>query len=204
MEVEALAASFLEWVGAFFFLPLASQLSGREGARKRNERLTPLDRRFGLSGAVVSRSTRSNDCRSGVPRSLSWLMVSSSRSSWPGYPEWFAPVRAEGSDNWVPRFNNLKKLSKLITRYYEEGLGKSLDGVEAPNLTAVAKGENDKETLKLCQLVLALAVQCPSNQDQIAKIQSLRKESQHGIMNLIERVMQQLAGDDVQGAPYVN
>ncbi|RUS13083.1 hook-related protein family, partial [Endogone sp. FLAS-F59071] len=114
-------------------------------------------------------------------------------------PKWFKLIRsADVGDNWVLKFNNLKKLYKLVTRFYEEILGQSTDNLLAPNLNAIAKESDVVETLKLCQMVIALAVQCENNQIYIEKIQTLSPALQHALMLSIEQVMTRINGGDVQ------
>ncbi|KNC96680.1 uncharacterized protein SPPG_07893 [Spizellomyces punctatus DAOM BR117] len=109
-------------------------------------------------------------------------------------PQWFKAARAaEYGDNWVLRFNGLKKLHKLLMGYYEEVLGQNSAGLETPNLTAIARDADILELLKLAQLVIALAVQCENNQRYVMKIQSLSQDSQHALMLSIETVMGRLA-----------
>ncbi|KAJ2582948.1 hypothetical protein EV177_010231, partial [Coemansia sp. RSA 1804] len=72
--------------------------------------------------------------------------------------QWFKSIRsADIGDNWVLKLNNLKKLYKLVTRYYEEVLGYPASNLGEPNLGAIAKEGNGEELLKLCHLILTLA-----------------------------------------------
>ncbi|KFH66906.1 hypothetical protein MVEG_07431 [Podila verticillata NRRL 6337] len=104
--------------------------------------------------------------------------------------KWFKLIRsADMGDNWVHKYNNLKKLHKLITRYLEEKLGQSLANLDPPNLNAIAKDGDEHELLKLCELVIAIAVQCERNQYYIQKIQSLPQESQHALMLSLEQII---------------
>ncbi|KAJ3290095.1 hypothetical protein HDU79_003511 [Rhizoclosmatium sp. JEL0117] len=99
----------------------------------------------------------------------------------------------DAGDNWVLRFNGLKKTHKLVTTFYDEVLG--LRGVHAlpiPNLTAIARDADTEEVLKFAQLVVVLAVQCEHNQIHIERIQSLPPESQHALMLAIEQIMTRL------------
>jgi len=97
---------------------------------------------------------------------------------------------ADLSDNWVLKFNNLKKLNKLVTRYYEEVLGQQefSDKIPSINLTAIAKDADVDEILKLCQLVIVIAVLNDNNSIYIEKMQSLSQSSQHALMVCIEQV----------------
>ncbi|KAJ3289904.1 hypothetical protein HK104_007134 [Borealophlyctis nickersoniae] len=108
--------------------------------------------------------------------------------------QWFSLVRSiDTGDNWVLKFNNLKKLYKVLIGFYEEVLGQNTAGLEVPNLTSIARDADVIELLKLSQLIIALAVQCENNQKYIAKIQSLSQQSQHSLMLAIEMVMGRLA-----------
>ncbi|KAI9286976.1 hypothetical protein BC943DRAFT_275454 [Umbelopsis sp. AD052] len=105
--------------------------------------------------------------------------------------KWFKLIRsADLSDNWVLKFNNLKKLNKLVNRYYEEVLGQQdfTDKIPNINLTAIAKDADVDEILKLCQLVIVIAVLSENNSIYIEKMQSLSQSSQHALMVCIEQV----------------
>ncbi|KAJ1812271.1 hypothetical protein LPJ75_003731, partial [Coemansia sp. RSA 2598] len=95
-------------------------------------------------------------------------------------------------DNWILKMNNLKKLYKLVTKYYEDVLGYPASNLAEPNLAAIAKNEDPEELLKLCHLVLTLAVQCERNQVYIGKIMSLDEDDQRSLMVSIESVLAQL------------
>ncbi|KAI8799731.1 HOOK protein-domain-containing protein [Cladochytrium replicatum] len=112
-------------------------------------------------------------------------------------PNWFRILRnLDPGDNWVLKFNNLKKVYKLIIGYYEEVLGQSTvalaHNAAQPNFTAIARDMDEGELVKLAQLVLGLAVQSARNQMYIEKIQSLDEDAQHAIMLGIEEVMAKL------------
>ncbi|KAM3583801.1 hypothetical protein VKS41_003772 [Umbelopsis sp. WA50703] len=95
------------------------------------------------------------------------------------------------------RFNNLKKLHKLVIRYYEEIMGQDIECIPVVNLNAIAKDADAKDLLRLCQLVVALAVQSENNNMYIEMIQSLTQKSQHALMVSIEEIMSQI--NDVDG-----
>ncbi|KAJ2145676.1 hypothetical protein IW136_000886 [Coemansia sp. RSA 678] len=116
--------------------------------------------------------------------------------------QWFKSIRsADIGDNWVLKLNNLKKLYKLVTRYYEEVLGYPAANLGEPNLSAIAKNEDGHELLKLCHLVLTLAVQCERNQVYIGKIMSLGEDDQRCLMVAIESVLAQLGSADPDTEP---
>ncbi|KAJ3104069.1 hypothetical protein HK100_004106, partial [Physocladia obscura] len=112
-------------------------------------------------------------------------------------PLWFKKGRGvalDTGDNWVLRFNALKKTYKLMTTYYEEVLAQPyVRLLPAPNLTAIARDNDSLETLSLSVLVITLAVQSENNQQHIARIQHLAPEQQHALMLAIEQIMTQLS-----------
>ncbi|KAF9970893.1 hypothetical protein BGZ73_006260 [Actinomortierella ambigua] len=95
-------------------------------------------------------------------------------------------------DNWVHKYNNLTKLYKLVTRYLEERLGQSVASLEPPNLNAIAKEGDSVETLKLCALLIAVAVQCERNNVYIQRIQTLPHEAQAALMYSLEQTIEAL------------
>ncbi|GAA6024880.1 hypothetical protein JCM11491_006665 [Sporobolomyces phaffii] len=98
------------------------------------------------------------------------------------------------SENWVLRFNNLKRLYKLLIRYFEDVLSSSTTELHTPNLQLVAKGEGEAadEVCKLSGLVLALAVQSEHRLRYIEHIQSLDEWVQAELMYSIEQVMKKV------------
>ncbi|GAA5976900.1 hypothetical protein JCM5350_007285 [Sporobolomyces pararoseus] len=116
--------------------------------------------------------------------------------------EHFKPLSAALSnskalgENWVLRFNNLKRLYKLLIRYFEDVLSSSTSELHTPHLQLVAKGgqgssdENPQDEIcKLVGLVLALAVQSEQRLQHIERIQSLEEWVQRELMYSIEQVM---------------
>lgn len=120
-------------------------------------------------------------------------------------PQWFKQIRSTDiGDNWVLKFNNLKKLHRLIVRYYEEVLGYPTVRLEAPNLNAIAKESDHMELLKLCNLVLTLAVQCEKNEKYIGMIMRLDESDQRALMVAIEGVMQHLGNTGESNIESIN
>ncbi|KAK4702513.1 hypothetical protein P7C70_g3710, partial [Phenoliferia sp. Uapishka_3] len=95
------------------------------------------------------------------------------------------------SENWVLRFNALKRLYKLLIRYFEDVLHATTLELPAPNLQLIAKGGegSDAEVGGLVGLVLALVVQSDRRQQYVEKIQGLDEWVQGEIMWSIEQVM---------------
>ncbi|ORE06936.1 hypothetical protein BCV72DRAFT_206441, partial [Rhizopus microsporus var. microsporus] len=105
--------------------------------------------------------------------------------------KWFKLIRsADVGENWVFKINNLKKLYKLISRYYEDVLGYNFSNFPLVNLNAIAKEANFHEILKLCNFVIYTAVVCADNEKYIQKIQQLSPQSQQQLMLLIDNFMQ--------------
>ncbi|GAA5943214.1 uncharacterized protein JCM15063_005292 [Sporobolomyces koalae] len=111
----------------------------------------------------------------------------------------FAPLKPALSnekpmqENWVLRFNHLKRLYKLAIRYFEDVLSCSTTELHTPNLQIVAKKqlpEANDEVCKLVGLVLALAVQSDRRLEQIERIQALDEWVQKELMYSIEQSAQ--------------
>lgn len=90
--------------------------------------------------------------------------------------------------SWVMRLNNQKRIHKLITRYFDEVLGQDPELLPSIDLAAIAKHANPSELLRMCQFIVAIAVQCDNNRVYIDMIQSLSQKSQHALMLSIEEV----------------
>ena len=60
--------------------------------------------------------------------------------------------------------------------------------LDAPNLTAATRDGDEKELIKLVQVIIALAVQSDDREKFIQKIRALETSSQHRLMVAIEQV----------------
>ncbi|TPX36316.1 hypothetical protein SmJEL517_g01483 [Synchytrium microbalum] len=110
-------------------------------------------------------------------------------------PQYFKTRPVDASkENWIFKFNNLKRLHKNVISYYEEVLHHTLPKALDVNLTSIARDQDVDELVKLAQLVLAMVVQSESNQMYIAKMQKLDEVSQQHLMLLIQQVMDILGG----------
>ncbi|TFK46029.1 hypothetical protein OE88DRAFT_1066760 [Heliocybe sulcata] len=96
---------------------------------------------------------------------------------------------AQPSDNWVLRFSALKRIYRLMTQYFADVLHQPPSSMEVPDLQAMAKDHSLADTLVMCRLTIAIAVQCEKNQEFIAKIQGLGETDQHYLMRAIEQIM---------------
>ncbi|CAJ0750862.1 13079_t:CDS:10 [Entrophospora sp. SA101] len=116
-------------------------------------------------------------------------------------PKWFKLQRLDArEENWVIKFNRLKRMYMLLTRYYEEVLGLSTNNLEKINLTSLVRDGDVNETTKLCSLVVTMAVRHPNNAVYIEKIQTMSPKSQEGLMVAIESIMKRL-GDPAVPTP---
>ncbi|KAG8932676.1 hypothetical protein FRC02_000779 [Tulasnella sp. 418] len=106
-----------------------------------------------------------------------------------------APVRpsAQPSENWVLRFNSLKRLYRLMTQYFAEVLNQpDASSLDVPDLQSIAKDHTTSEILRLCRLTIAIAVQSQKAPDVVKKIQDLKESDQAALMRAIEQVMLKL------------
>ncbi|KAI8909710.1 hypothetical protein EDD86DRAFT_181974, partial [Gorgonomyces haynaldii] len=104
-------------------------------------------------------------------------------------PVWFKKNRPQSmADNWIVKFNNLKRIYKLVEHYFEEILGLVLKD-EQPNLTFICRDDNEEELLMFVNMIICIAVQCESNHMFIEKTQTLSEEDQQRLMEMIEQTM---------------
>jgi len=109
--------------------------------------------------------------------------------------DYFRSVSSSGnvanlSTNWVLRFNQLKRLYKLIIRYFEDQLKTSTASLPAPNLQLIAKADAgaEAELAILAGLVLALAVRSSQAEVHVDKIRGFDEWAQKELMMAIEQV----------------
>lgn len=96
---------------------------------------------------------------------------------------------ADVGSNWVLKNANLKKLYKLISRYFEDMLSLDFSKLPVVDLAAIAKDSNSQDILLLCKLILYIAVHCPDNESYIQVIQNqLLPQQQEYIMISIDQV----------------
>ncbi|KAH9001427.1 HOOK-domain-containing protein [Lactarius akahatsu] len=92
-------------------------------------------------------------------------------------------------DNWVLRFNSMKRVYRLMSQYFSDLIGQPTDALEVPDLRAVAQFNDVPSILSMCRLTLAIAVHCDKNKEFIEKIQGLSEANQHHLMKAIEQIM---------------
>ncbi|KAI9446612.1 HOOK-domain-containing protein [Lactarius indigo] len=93
------------------------------------------------------------------------------------------------NDNWVLRFNSMKRVYRLMSQYFSDLIGQPTDALEVPDLKAVAQFNDVPSILSMCRLTLAIAVHCDKNKEFIEKIQGLSEANQHHLMKAIEQIM---------------
>lgn len=111
-------------------------------------------------------------------------------------PDYFRqPTRpyVQQSENWVLRFNVLKRLYRLMTQYITDVLQKPTAALRVPDLQVIAKDYSLSETLVICRLAIAIGVQCEKNKLFIEKIQGLSEADQHHLMKAIEQVISRIS-----------
>ncbi len=99
-----------------------------------------------------------------------------------------ARISNQPSENWVLRQNSLKRLYRLVVQYFTDVLNEQTSALGVPKLQAVAEKYDVIETLALCRLTLAIAVQGPRNKNAIQRIQKLGEVDQRALMLAIEQV----------------
>ncbi|KAJ1909299.1 hypothetical protein IWQ60_011247 [Tieghemiomyces parasiticus] len=105
-------------------------------------------------------------------------------------------------DNWVLKVNNLKKLYRLIMVYYEEVLDQPLQRLGSVNLNAIAREANAPELVRLCKLVLLMAVQSTKNVKYVQPIESLPPDTQVSMMRMVESITERLNGADTTDSAH--
>lgn len=108
--------------------------------------------------------------------------------------KYFKLIRsADIGGNWVLKNANLKKLYKIISRYFEDMLGQDFSRLPEVDIAAIAKDADEREILMLCKLVLYISVHCAGCAKYIHVIQTqLLPQHQTYLMDAIEQVMRPL------------
>ncbi|RKP20722.1 hypothetical protein ROZALSC1DRAFT_12337 [Rozella allomycis CSF55] len=104
-------------------------------------------------------------------------------------PTFFKNTGVKEENNWALRLNNLKRIHKLVNLYYTDQLCMSLENVQQPDLTLIAKEEDVVELIKFLSLVIGIAIQGSRGQETILQIQQLSEDTQQVLMMAIQGVM---------------
>ncbi|KAK6339468.1 hypothetical protein TWF718_008881 [Orbilia javanica] len=95
------------------------------------------------------------------------------------------------SEQWVVRFQNLKKIHKAVVHYYTSILQRRAPTSPkyAPDLLAIAREKSQKELIKLIKLVVFVAIESERREHYITQIQKLSSTSQNEFMLVIDQMM---------------
>jgi protein HOOK3 len=100
------------------------------------------------------------------------------------------PSRASArpSDNVGLQILALQRLYRLVNQYFTDVLRRPTSALEVPDLHAMVKDRNVTETLRLCRLIITIAVQSEKKKEVIEKIQGLNEVDQSALMRALEVV----------------
>ncbi|KAK6352651.1 hypothetical protein TWF730_009467 [Orbilia blumenaviensis] len=95
------------------------------------------------------------------------------------------------SEQWVVRFQNLKKIHKALVHYYTSSLQRRAptSSKYAPDLLAIAREGSQRELIKLIKLVVIVAIESERREHYITQIQKLSSTSQNEFMLVIDQMM---------------
>ncbi|PVU94654.1 hypothetical protein BB561_002376 [Smittium simulii] len=107
---------------------------------------------------------------------------------------WFQLGRSTNiaAESWAFKYNNLKKLFRMLTAYCEEVLQYRFNLISSPDLNLIAKNEDVSEIIKICCIILTVAVNCEQKNEYIKRIMTLSENHQGALMISIESTMNQL------------
>jgi protein HOOK3 len=98
------------------------------------------------------------------------------------------PESSSSSDHWVPRWQNLKHIHKLLLSYVrDQNDGEMPAGLSTvPDLKAIAENSSTRETNQLLKLLLMAAISSPNAESYIVTMQSLSTQTQEGLKDIIQ------------------
>lgn len=98
------------------------------------------------------------------------------------------PERSASSDHWVPKWQNLKYIHKLLISYIRNhNDGEVPPGLNTvPDLKAIAEDSSTKETNELLKLLLNAAISSPNTESYVTAIQKLSFTTQEGLKDIIQ------------------
>ncbi|GAD97319.1 microtubule binding protein HOOK3, putative [Paecilomyces variotii No. 5] len=102
------------------------------------------------------------------------------------------------SDHWVPKWQNLKHIHKLVISYIrsqnDDEFPSGLDA--SPDLKMIAENNSIKEMNKLLKLLLIAAISSPNAETYVTTLQALSTPTQEGLKDIIQEA-QNGSPDDV-------
>lgn len=92
------------------------------------------------------------------------------------------------SDHWVPKWQNLKHIHKLLLNYLRnQNDGEVPAGLSTvPDLKAIAENSSTRETNQLLKLFLMAAISSPNAEAYITTMQALSTPTQEGLKDIIQ------------------
>ncbi|KAL1955619.1 hypothetical protein VTO42DRAFT_8352 [Malbranchea cinnamomea] len=95
---------------------------------------------------------------------------------------------SSSSDHWVPKWQNLKHIHKLLLNYLrDQNDGEIPAGLSTvPDLKAIAENSSTRETNQLLKLLLMAAISSPNAEAYITTMQSLSTPTQEGLKDIIQ------------------
>lgn len=102
------------------------------------------------------------------------------------------------SDHWVPKWQNLKHIHKLLISYIrsqnDDELPTGLDA--SPDLKIIAEHNSVKEMNKLLKLLLIASISSPNAETYVTTLQGLSTSTQEGLKDIIQEA-QNGSPDDI-------
>jgi len=110
----------------------------------------------------------------------SWEDIQDGRVLWdilqdidPGYFQDDLPeTSAKTRDHWIPRWQNLKHVNRLVTSYLRDSSGsiENPEGSQAPDLKAIATDASPRDTVMLLKTMLRAAMYSPESNQRMGRI----------------------------------
>ncbi|XP_078485464.1 protein Hook homolog 3 isoform X2 [Ciona intestinalis] len=103
--------------------------------------------------------------------------------------EWLARIKPDVGDNYRLKTNNLRKVLNQMMSYFRDGLGNIIVGFEIPDVSVISEMSDKNQLGRMLQLMLGVAVNCPTKQHRIEQIMQLDENVQHVVMTAIQELM---------------
>ncbi|CAH8529906.1 unnamed protein product [Schistosoma turkestanicum] len=103
--------------------------------------------------------------------------------------DWLQKLNHDAEINWRLKVSNLKKILKAVVEFLNERIEDRISVQFLPNLQEIAEHENEEDTFRLLQLILACAVNCDNKQTYIQTIMGMEETVQQALMEAIQQLM---------------
>ncbi|KPI35761.1 uncharacterized protein AB675_1277 [Cyphellophora attinorum] len=105
------------------------------------------------------------------------------------------------TDQWIPRWNNLKHINDALTMFLAEDCGQRLPlSSGAPDLKAIAQHASLHDTVALLKLVVVAAINCNDRIEYLTQMQDLNATTQEVLMRTAQEASE-LEPDDASERP---